>query len=231
LPLPINAINMVSLIDPLRFCLAFVPLAVYLFVIGGLNLSRRPKVVSGASDAFYLGLGLMGFVLVGPVELFLPSATAFRLGGWVWPLLVTCYLLFLTLYVLMSRPRIVIYNVGAEQLRPVLADVFASLEPEARWAGDAAFLPNLGVQMHVESVPILRNVQLIATGTAQSYEGWSRLQRELAVRLRAANGTRNVIGAGMVFCGLLLVATCLAWMMSDAELVAQSFQELIHPGE
>jgi hypothetical protein len=149
----------------------------------------------------------------------------------VWLLLITCYVLFLTLYVLMSRPRIVIYNVSPEQLRPVLADVFGALEPEARWAGDAAFLPNLGVQLHVEANPVLRNVQLIATGTAQSYEGWGRLQSELAMRLRATTGARNLIGAGLILCGLLLVTMCAVWMVSDAELVAQSFHELIHPGE
>ena len=222
---------MSSFIDPLRFCLAFFPLAAYLLVIGGINLSSRPRVVSGAVDGFCLGLSLIGFILVGPLELFLPSATAFRLGGWVWPLLITCYLLFLALYVLMSRPKIVIYNVSPEQLRPVLADVFGELEPEARWAGDAAFLPKLGVQLHVEAVPALRNVQLIATGTAQSYEGWSRVQAALATRLRATTGARNVFGAGLILFGLLLLTMCTIWLVTAPEAVAQSFHELIHVGE
>jgi hypothetical protein len=219
------------LIDPLRFCLAFTPLAIYLLVVGSLNLSKRPRVLSGAIDSFFLGLGLIGFILVGPFELFLPPATAFRLGGWVWLLLTICYVLFVTLYVLMSRPRIVIYNVSPEQLRPVLADVFAALESEARWAGDAAFLPSLGVQLHVEAIPILRNVQLIATGTAQSYEGWTRLQRELQARLQTTTSRRNLPGLGMIFAGLLLVTICALWVASDTALVAQSFQELMHPAE
>jgi hypothetical protein len=219
------------LIDPLRFCLAVIPVATYAFVIGGLNLSSRPKVLSGAIDSFFLGLALVGFIVVGPMELFLPSATAFWLQGWVWPLLITCYLLFLTLYVLVSRPRIVIYNVSSEQLRPVLADIFADLEPEGRWAGDAAFLPNLGVQLHVEAVPVLKNVQLIATGDAQTYEGWSRLQRELARRLSSTGGTRNLMGIGMILFGLLLGSASTLWVLAQPNQVAQSFQELMHPGE
>ena len=219
------------LIDPLRFCLAFTPLAVYLLVIGGIHLFSRPRVVSGAVDVFCLGLALIGFILVGPIELFLPSATAFHLGGWVWPLLIICYLLFLTLYALMSRPRIVIYNVSPEQLPPVLADVFRAVEPEARWAGDAAFLPTLGVQLHVEAVPVLRNVQLIATGNAQSLDGWRQLQMELATRLSATSSSRGLLGAAMILFGLFLVGICALWLVSDADLVAQSFREMIRPGE
>ncbi len=222
---------MAYFIDPLHFCLALSPLAAYLFVIGTINLSSRPRVVSGARDSFCLGLGLAGFILVGPMALFLPSATAFWLGGWVWPLLLAFYVLCLSLYVLLGRPRIVIYNVRPEQLRPILSEAFEAMEPEARWAGDAAYLPNLGVQLHVETTTALRNVQLIATSTAQSYEGWGRLQSELTVRLRATTGARNPSGAALVLCGLLLVAACALWAMTDAELVAQSFQELIHPGE
>jgi hypothetical protein len=219
------------LIDPLRFCLAVIPLATYAFVIGGLNMSSRPRVLSGAVDSFFLGLALVGLIVVGPMELFLPSATAFWLQGWVWPLLITCYVLFLTLYVLVSRPRIVIYNVSPEQLRPVLADIFADLESEARWAGDAAFLPNLGVQMHVEAVPVLKNVQLIATGDAQTYEGWSRLQSELSLRLRTTGGARNLLGAVLILFGFLLGTASTLWVLSQPTQVAQSFQELMHPGE
>jgi hypothetical protein len=219
------------LIDPLHFCIAVAPLSAYLLLIGAMNITSRARVVSGTWDSLSLGMGLVGFVLVGPMELFLPSATAFRLQGLVWPLLLICYVLVLTLYVLLSRPRIVIYNLGAEQVRSVLAEVFNSLDTDVRWAGDSVCLPNLGVQLHVDVVSTLRNVQLISTSVAQSYEGWSRLRKKLSARLRETPGVRNPYGLSLVFCGVLLVATSAFWAMHDRELVAQSFQEMIHPGE
>ena len=219
------------LIDPLHFCIALAPLAAYLAVIGAVNLSSRPRAVSGAADSFCLGLGLAGFVLVGPMQLFLPSATAFVLRGWIWVLLLACYILCLALYVLLSRPRIVIYNLGAEQVRALLSDVVTSLDTDVRWAGESVCLPNLGVQLHLEVVGSLRNVQLIATSAAQSYDGWGRLQKKLSSQLRETAGARSSHGLSLVLCGILLAVTCAYWAMRDKELVAQSFQEMLHPEE
>lgn len=219
------------LIDPLHFCIALAPLATYLSVVGVVNLSTRPRAVGGATDSFCLGLGLSGFVLVGPMQLFLPSATAFVLRGWIWILLLACYVLCLALYVLLSRPRIVIYNLGAEQVRALLSEVVTGLDPDVRWAGESVCLPNLGVQLHLEVVASLRNVQLIATSAPQSYDGWALLQKKLSTQLRETPAARTSHGLSLILCGVLLAVTCAYWAMRDKELVAQSFQEMLHPDE
>jgi hypothetical protein len=85
--------------------------------------------------------------------------------------------------------------------------------------------------LHVEAISSLRIVQLIATSSAQNYEGWGRLHLELKKGLKDAVGARNPSGAVFVLFGLLLLAACSLWAVADAKLVAQSFQELIHPGE
>ena len=46
--------------DPLHFCIAMVPLAVYLLMLGLLNLRRTPFVTSGARDAAAVGIGYLG---------------------------------------------------------------------------------------------------------------------------------------------------------------------------
>ena len=56
--------------DSLHFCIAVIPLAVYLLMMGLLNLRRRPFVTTGARDAATLGIGVVGFVIAGPMELF-----------------------------------------------------------------------------------------------------------------------------------------------------------------
>ena len=77
---------------------------------------------------------------------------------------------------LILRPRLVIYNISVDQLRPILAEVVERMDPEARWAGDCLFLPGLGVQLHLESFGWMRNVSLVSSGPKQDYQGWSRLE-------------------------------------------------------
>ena len=55
--------------DPLYFCIAIAPLAVYLLMLGIINLRGKPFVTTGARDAAALGIGLVGFVVIGPMEL------------------------------------------------------------------------------------------------------------------------------------------------------------------
>jgi hypothetical protein len=222
---------MPPVIDTLHLCIALVPLAMYLLFIGVLNLIARPVVVSGGKDALAVGFAVSGFVIVGPMELFLPTPTAFKLGAFVWLLLVAFYLLSLILVILLMRPRIVIYNVSPEQIRPTLAATIANLDSEARWAGDCLYLPNMGIQLHIESISLLRNVQLIATGPAQSLEGWSRLEKAVRDTLQNVAGPRNVYGATLLLSGLLILCGLTVFAINDKETIVQSFHEMMHAEE
>ena len=91
--------------DPFHLCVALGPVAVYLLLIGAVNLLRRPFVVSGTRDAAAMGLAVSGLVIVGPVELFFPIEAAIRFGSLVWLLLVALYGLTLVLVLLTLRPR------------------------------------------------------------------------------------------------------------------------------
>ena len=62
-----------GLMDPFRVCLAMGPLGVYLLAIGLMNLSRRPWVTTGFRDGLALTIGMMGLVIVGPLELLMPG--------------------------------------------------------------------------------------------------------------------------------------------------------------
>ena len=150
--------------DALHVCIALGPVAMYFLVLGVLNLSSRPFLTTGARDTAALGLAIAGFAVAGPMELFLPEKAAVEFGPFVWVLLLALYFLGLLLVVLLIRPRLVIYNTTGEQLRPVLAEVVARLDSDARWAGDSLTMPQLGVQLHVEPLIVMKNVQLIAAG-------------------------------------------------------------------
>ena len=215
------------MMDPLHLCIALSPLSVYLLLLGVINLSRRPLVTNGARDAAALGVGISGLVVVGPIELFVPEATILRLGALVWALLIAFYAMCLILFVLLMRPRLVIYNIRPDQVRPMLAELVNELDRESRWAGECLILPNLGIQLHVEASGGMRNVQLIAAGANQSYEGWYRLEKSLSASLRQVRSARNPLGFSLIFFSLLMIGSVTFWLVQDADAVAHSLRELL----
>jgi hypothetical protein len=214
-------------VDPLHLAIALVPLATYLLVLGVINLSSRPVVTSGARDATALAIAIAGLVIVGPMELFLIERAAVFWGGWVWPIMLAAYALAALLFILMMRPRLVIYNITVEQLRPLLADIAARLDGEARWAGEALAMPQLGVQLHVEALAVMKNVQLVASGMNQNLDGWRKLESSLAKALRKTRTTPNPYGFSLVSFGVLLAGLVTYNLASDPSGVMQALNEML----
>lgn len=208
--------------EPLSMCIGLGPVAVYLLWIGGLNLARRPILVTGERDTAALGAALSGLAMIGPMHLFYPIVATIRMGGYVWVLLAMLYLLVVVLLLLMQRPRLVVYNIDNNELRPILADLAVELDRDARWAGDSLALPNLGVQLHLESVPAMRNVSLISSGPSQNQQGWRHLERSLAAALRKLEVPRNVRAMSLVSAGLILAIFLVLAVAQDPQAVAQA---------
>ncbi len=213
--------------DALHACLALGPLAVYLLLIGAINLSRRPFLVSGTRDAAALGLALSGFVIVGPIELSLPDAATVRFGVYVWVLLLAFYALCLVLLLLLLRPRLIIYNASADQVRAVLADLVDRLDSDGRWAGDALALPSLGVQLHLDGSLLTRNVSLTSVGARQEPLGWQQLEAALAAELGRLPTTRHAVGALFVAAGLMILLGLGYALTRDQQGVAQALFEML----
>lgn len=213
--------------DPLHFCIAVAPLAVYFLLLGLLNLYGRPFVTTGARDAAALGIGISGLVVAGPMELFFPESAASQYGSFVWILLISFYGLCVSLVVLLMRSRIVIYNVNLVQLRPILHQVAMELDPKSRWTGDSLLIPSLSVHLHVEAVDWLRNVQLTSGGMNQSFEGWRNLELELKKSLSSIRVGPNLFGIGMLVAAGVLAACSATWMLYDPQSVAHSLDDLL----
>ena len=207
--------------------IALGPLAVYFLLVGLINLTSRPLVTTGARDAAALGIGLSGLVFAGPMELFLPEDAAIHFGWVVWLLLVAFYGLCLTLIVLVMRPRLIIYNVTADQLRPVLAEAVNELDKDARWAGESLVLPNLDVQLHIEPIGLFRNAELVASGPNQSFSGWKRLENVLAAALKESRGEPNSYGILPLLLGFLLIAIVTFTAVSNQREFTQLLLEML----
>jgi hypothetical protein len=212
--------------DPLHFCIAIAPLSVYLLLIAILNLGRTPFVTTGARDVAALGIGVLGFVVAGPMELFFPESAASQYGSLVWVMMIIFYGLIVSLIVLMMRARIVVYNVTVEQLRPILTSVAMRLDPRSRWAGNSLMIPNRQIHLHLEPTPWLRNSQLTSGGIEQSHEGWRELEIELSSALKEAKVGPNLIALPLLFISAALAVGAAIWMLQDKTAVAEAFEEM-----
>jgi hypothetical protein len=213
--------------DPLHLCIALGPLATYLLVLGVINLSSRPLLTTGGRDAAALGTAVAGLVVAGPMELFLVEEAAVLYGGWVWAIMLAAYALALSLLILLMRPRLVVYNITLEQLRPILENVVSLLDSEARWAGESLVIPQLGVQLHIETLPMMKNVQLVASGPRQNIDGWRRLETELVAELRKVRTTPNPYGLSLITFGALMAAAITYYLARDPAAVTQALNEML----
>jgi hypothetical protein len=211
----------------LRQCLALGPLAIYLLVLGIINLSRRPVVVSGGRDLLALGIAVSGMIAIGPVELFLPMDVAIFFGGYVWLLLAVLYGLTILLMALVRRPRLNVYNISEAELRQVLGQLAVLLDPGSQWTGEILILPRLGVQLMIDTVRPLRNVSLISIGERQSYEGWAQLEAALANELAAVRVPPNPRGLTLALIGSVLLAGITWSLVRDPLRMSQEVSEML----
>lgn len=212
--------------DPLRLTIALVPLASYGLLIGLLNARRRAFLTTGGADLAALGAALSGLILVGPIELFRPEAASAEFGSYVWLFLLTLYWLCVWLAVLLAKPRLVVYNISIDELRPVLAETARSIDPQARWAGDSLSLPTLGIQLHLESFDLMRNVSLVSSGGSQNLASWRRLAGELYERLKPLRVAPNPRALGILLAALILLTASTVHMLANPQHVAQAMQEI-----
>lgn len=216
--------------DSFRMLLALGPLAVYLLLLGLVNLLPRPYLTTGGRDTAALGVALSGFILIGPLELFMPRWPAAQWSEfmWVfWLLLGLLCIMVLTLIVLSQRPRLVIYNISADELRPVLAEVAELLDADARWAGGSLALPRLKVHLHVEPFPAMRNVTLAATADPQNLNGWRALELAIAAELTTVRCRPNPLGGAMALAAVAMLILVSANLIRDPQALTQGFWELL----
>lgn len=215
------------LVDPFRLTIALVPLAAYLLLLALVNLRRRPFLTSGGSDLAALGVALSGVAFVGPLELFRPEAATAEFGNFIWPIMLAFYWLWVLLVVLVARPRLVVYNVSAEELHPVLAEAASRLDPDSRWAGNSLALPSLGVQLHLESFDLMRNVSIASSGGRQNLDGWRALARELAAALKPVRVKPNPRGVGFLLVALALLGGSLTNLVSHPQELAYAVEQVL----
>lgn len=212
--------------DALRAAIGLTPLAAYLFVVGLINLSRRPQLRTGARDLAALGVALAGLVIVGPLELLMPTALVLEFGPWAWGMAVAVYASTWSLIVLSTAPRLVAYNIEPDRFRLLVAETALKMDADTHWAGDALVMPRRGIQARIENFPLLRNASLVANGQRQDFAAWVDLERNLRRSMDGVQVPRNPRGAMMLLLALVIVcALVFKWAGDDQ--FAQAFVDMI----
>jgi hypothetical protein len=214
------------IVDPFRLAIALVPVGSYALVLAWINARRRPFLTSGGSDLTALGVALSGLMFIGPLELFRPEAATREFGNYIWVFLVLFYWLCVLLVVLLARPRLVVYNISMEELHPVVAEAAGRLDPEARWAGNHLTLPKLGVQLHLDSFDVMRNVSLVASGGRQNIDGWRRLARELSRSLAPIRVKRNPRAIALLLVSIVLLAVSVTQLLNSPGQTLEAMREV-----
>jgi hypothetical protein len=85
----------------------------------------------------------------------------------------------------------------------------------------------LGVQLSVESQPLVKNVQLVSAGPHQSHNGWRRLELALAPAVRSIRGAPNPYGASLLAFGALIAGLISVLLARDPSGVQQALNDML----
>ncbi|MAP73615.1 MAG: hypothetical protein CMJ55_05065 [Planctomycetaceae bacterium] len=210
-----------------HLCIALGPLTVYLMLMGLINASRQPFVTSGARDVFSLALSISGLIMIGPLRLFVPEEALAAFGGWTWALLGAFYILSVLLIGMTSRPRLVVYNITPTQLKTSLGILVAELDKNAKWAGDSVELPQLGIQLSIDSKNTMRSCQIVAVGHNQNLASWVRLRVELSAHLKKIKLSANPYALSMIGFALLLGTLIAFQIIQNPQIVLNDLRSFL----
>ena len=190
--------------------LVFLGPGLYLLLIASFHLRRHPVVLAGGWDLLLLAAAVAAPAIVGPLDLVQPAHPA-----WPWRLILPTvgFVFLVAVVVLAARPRIVVYNITLEQMRPVVAEIAAALDPAARWAGETVALPDRGVQVHLDARSRLRSMSLVAVGARTSPEAWAEFGRRVRQAARRLPVQRSPWAGLFAALGLGITALA-AWLTS-----------------
>ena len=138
-----------------------------------------------------LSAAVSGMVFAGPMNLFFPVNAAIRFGTYIWLLLAFLYFLITMMVILYSRPRLIVYNIDKTTLKEILERVAIRLDENSSWAGDSLFIPQSGLDIHLEFVSGLNNVTIVSNKKYSNRRRWLNLKRLLISELNQTSVPGN----------------------------------------
>jgi hypothetical protein len=220
--------------DYLRLSLGLIPLGVYLIVMGFLAMRRRPTLLTSGQEALLLGFALMGFALIGPIELFFPTGAYAALGQWTWILLIALYGLLVLLFALQRQPGWTVLGLDSQGFRGVLSEILQQGDIEHAWLGNHLQISEWDLQAMIEPSRGFQSVShLNATGKQRNVLGWYQLERlvvssPLFSKARGASNSRNWVQSLLLLAlGCMSLALATYWIDKDMERLQRVISQIL----
>ncbi len=207
--------------DYVRYAIALGPIGLYWVLIGYLYQRSHPMLINAAQDTLLFGLGVVGLMVVGPMELFFPNAAYSLLGGWTWFFLL-CLYAFVVLFISLNRgPQWTLYGSNAEGLRGILNRVLEEQNIAHSWEDSILVVPELGIRAIVEPANATdRAAQLTRCGRSQDIVGWYRLEKLVTEKLQSAPSNRGGMTWIVMGIGMILGSLAMFWLEIDKIMLA-----------
>lgn len=222
------------MIDYLRLSFGLIPLGIYLIVMGFLALRRRPTLLTSGQEALLLGFALMGFALIGPIELFFPTGAYAALGQWTWILLIALYGLLVLLFALQRQPGWTVLGLDSHGLRNLLGEILQKGDIEHAWLGNHLQISEWDLQAMIEPSRGFQGVShLNATGKQRNVLGWYQLERlvvssPLFSKARGTTGSANWVRSLLLLAlGGMSLALATYWIDKDMERLQRLISEIL----
>jgi hypothetical protein len=213
--------------EPFPALIAFTPLILYLLFFALIRFSGKSWVITGGWDTTAVLFAISGLVLVGPMELFFPKATAFLLGAWVWVPLLLLYFLFGCLFVISGRPKLVVYGRTSQPLFEALVRASRSIDSSAGVDHDQCqvHLPNAGAHLRLDSAPGHDCINIVSFEPMLPAAFWRSLRKQLVDELQTTPATRPRRGVPALIFALLMAFWLVRYVFEQPNLLADGFRE------
>lgn len=217
------------MLDLIRLSVAILPLAAYFQVLGLIRLRSRPTLLNGATDFFLLAMAMMGFIAIGPIELFFPRAAYAILGPWVWGVLIALYFFVSMLIALNSKLKLIAYGLDPESLKQTIQDGLSLGQIEAHWGNDILEIPSLGLRASIEKAGVGKTASLEAIGRSQNPMGWYTIEKLIAKSLKPNTTTQTAEAFGWIALSLVLFGTSATMIAQDLPRLKKELAILFEP--
>lgn len=213
--------------EPFPALVAFTPLILYLLAFALVRISGKVCVITGGTDTAALLFAISGLVVVGPMELFFPKATAYLLGIWVWVPLLLLYLLFGCLFVISGASKLVVYGRTAETLFESLTRAAQAIDSSAVADYDSGqvHLPKVGAHLRLDSAPGHDCINVIAFEPLLPVAFWQSLRNYLRSELRRTRPPKPRRGVPALLLAMLMAFWLVRYLLNEPNLLAEGFRE------
>lgn len=205
--------------DPFSLTVAAVPVLLYAGLMATRRVRRRVWVWSSPLDRALALFSIAGMVLIGPAQLFFPTASAALLGPSVWLAVASLLLLIATLVVLLTRPALVVYGASPTTTAAALGRAATAVDPDAEvdTGRRQVFSPATGARLRVEGIEGSDHCRVVAFEPVYDARFWRSLGEQLSGALgpQASVEPRFRIVGSMSLIAVSLVAVAIGMYASQ----------------